>query len=120
MSLGGRPKAECSGQRGMASAERRRSLRTTLRQSGSYHFNAAKGDTFEFHQGRALVRDISTGGLCLELDHEPQEHGVVEVYAADPRSSTWVWLIGICWIRENREQGRWVVGGRFLFARCLN
>lgn len=104
----------------MSTSERRQSFRTTLRQSGTYQFNAPKGDSVEFHEGTVLVRDISTGGLCLELDREPQEHGIVEVYAAGKRSTTWVWLIGICWKQEKREEGRWVAGGRFLFGRSLN
>lgn len=120
MSLADRHKAECSEQTGLATSERRQSLRTTLRQSGSYQFNAPKGDTVLFYEGRVLVRDISTGGLCLELDREPQEHGIVEVYATDPRSSTWVWLIGICWVQPHTQKGKWLAGGRFLFGRCLN
>ena len=120
MNFGDRHQTECSGRRGTATAERRQSLRTTLRQSGLYQFNASKGDTVEFHAGQVLVRNISTGGLCLELDSEPEEHGVVEVYATGPRSGTWVWLIGICWKQENQDEGSWLVGGRFLFGRCLN
>lgn len=101
--------------------DRRQSARIQLEQAGSYQFNVTKGKTFELYEGPAQIRDMSSGGMCLRLDREPEEHGIVEVYTTQLGSTGWVWLLGICWVRKPSEgEHKWLVGGRFLFGRCLN
>lgn len=122
MEHGGTPRPLFRAQAGAGTSDRRRSERTRLRRPGRYQFNVSLGETLQIYEGTAQIRDMSSGGMCLELDRQPEEHGIVEVCTAERESPAWVWLLGICWIREapNTERSKWVAGGRFLFGRCLN
>lgn len=101
--------------------DRRQSERSEVTRPCVYVFNEAQGETLTMCTGAGLVQDMSAGGMCVQLDQTPKDHGVLEVRTAGPGAG-WVWLLGITWTREipGPDRPTSFVGGRFLFGCCTN
>ncbi len=102
--------------------DRRQSERCEVTKPCVYVFNEAQGETFVIYSGSGVVRDISTGGMCIQLDGQPRGHGILEVRTGGPGETEWVWLLGITWARQisDSKGPASLVGGRFLFGCCSN
>jgi hypothetical protein len=111
-----------AGTSGVAALDRRQRERSERSEPCLYTFNAVAGESFIVYAGSGLVLDISLGGMRIQLDHQPKDHGILEVRTAALRGAPSVWLLGICWIREipTASGPKWVAGGRFLFGWCTN
>lgn len=102
--------------------DRRQGERSQITKPCVYVFNQAQGETLNIQTGPGVVQDVSSGGMCIQLDREPPEHGILEVRTEGPGDTAWIWLLGITWTREvpGSPKPACLVGGRFLYGCCTN
>lgn len=106
----------------MGVLDRRQSERSTSTKPVIYVFNEAHGEALTIHTGPGLMHDVSTGGMCVQVEGKPPDHGILEVRTVGPGDTGWVWLLGITWTREvpGPKRPASLVGGRLFFGCCMN
>lgn len=100
-----------------SAVNRRHSRRLEVKEPCSYVFNIPQGDSYRIYQGEGVIQNSSATGVCLQLRHEPADHGIVEIRTARSDSLPSRRLVGICWTRklgEAEDRPMWLAGGRFL------